>query len=81
MWDLRCADSSLRGLVHRLRAVNSTLDRLDRTLVAFLRKWSIPALRVSLGIVFVWSRSTSKGLEIYTVVVDTGSAEGGSLRK
>ena len=48
------ADSSLRGLVHRLRAVISTLDRLDRTVVAFLRKWSIPALRVSLGIVFVW---------------------------
>lgn len=28
--------------------------RLDAAIGRFLRKWSIPALRVSLGIVFVW---------------------------
>jgi uncharacterized membrane protein YkgB len=30
------------------------IDQVDRTISAFLRRWSIPALRVSLGIVFVW---------------------------
>ncbi len=28
--------------------------RVDATITRFLRRWSIPALRVSLGIVFVW---------------------------
>lgn len=32
----------------------ATIDRLDVTITAFLRRWSIPALRVSLGLVFVW---------------------------
>ena len=31
-----------------------TIDRLDSTISSFLRRWSIPALRVSLGVVFVW---------------------------
>lgn len=26
----------------------------DRTITGFLRRWSVPALRVSLGVVFVW---------------------------
>jgi putative oxidoreductase len=30
------------------------VDRLDRRIVAFLRRWGIPVLRVSLGLVFVW---------------------------
>ena len=30
------------------------IERLDRAVTTFLRRWSIPALRVSLGIVFVW---------------------------
>lgn len=30
------------------------IDQLDQTITSFLRRWSIPALRVSLGIVFVW---------------------------
>jgi uncharacterized membrane protein YkgB len=30
------------------------IDQVDQTISAFLRRWSIPALRVSLGIVFVW---------------------------
>lgn len=29
-------------------------ERLDRLVLGFLRRWAIPALRVSLGIVFVW---------------------------
>ena len=32
----------------------TTLDRIDNTVSKFLRRWSIPALRISLGIVFVW---------------------------
>jgi uncharacterized membrane protein YkgB len=31
-----------------------TIDRIDRSISSFLRRWSIPALRVSLGIVFIW---------------------------
>ena len=30
------------------------LDRIDRRIVQVLRRWSVPALRVSLGVVFVW---------------------------
>ena len=29
-------------------------DRFDRTVVAVLERWSVPLLRVSLGIVFLW---------------------------
>jgi uncharacterized membrane protein YkgB len=36
------------------RALATLIDRLDQTITAFLRRWSIPALRVSLGVVFVW---------------------------
>ena len=32
----------------------TTIDRIDESVSAFLRRWSIPALRVSLGAVFVW---------------------------
>ncbi len=32
----------------------TTIDRIDRSVSSFLRRWSIPTLRVSLGIVFVW---------------------------
>lgn len=32
----------------------TTIDRIDTSVSAFLRRWSIPALRVSLGLVFVW---------------------------
>jgi len=34
--------------------VNERFDRIDRTITSALRRWSLPALRVSLGIVFVW---------------------------
>lgn len=30
------------------------VDRLDERIVGFLRRWSIPALRVSVAIVFIW---------------------------
>jgi uncharacterized membrane protein YkgB len=30
------------------------LDRVDRRIAALLRRWSLTALRLSLGIVFVW---------------------------
>jgi len=29
-------------------------DRIDLRVTAFLRRWSVPALRVSVGIVFLW---------------------------
>ncbi len=32
----------------------TTIDRIDLMITTFLRRWSIPALRVSLGVVFVW---------------------------
>ena len=31
-----------------------SVDQLDLTITAFLRRWSIPMLRVSLGVVFIW---------------------------
>lgn len=31
-----------------------TIDRFDSMITAFLRRWSIPALRISLAIVFIW---------------------------
>jgi uncharacterized membrane protein YkgB len=34
--------------------VQRTFDRVDDVLVAALARWSIPALRVALGIVFIW---------------------------
>jgi len=30
------------------------LDRLDRTLSGIMRRWGVPALRLSLGVVFIW---------------------------
>lgn len=32
----------------------TTIDRIDLMITSFLRRWSIPALRVSLGVVFIW---------------------------
>lgn len=32
----------------------TTIDRIDTAISAFLRRWSIPTLRVSLAIVFIW---------------------------
>jgi hypothetical protein len=29
-------------------------DSIDRRISSLLRRWSLPALRVSLGVVFVW---------------------------
>jgi uncharacterized membrane protein YkgB len=34
--------------------MNRKLDAVDRTVIGLLRRWSVPALRASLGIVFVW---------------------------
>jgi uncharacterized membrane protein YkgB len=34
--------------------MKATFDRYDRLIVRFLQRWSIPLLRVSLGIVFLW---------------------------
>lgn len=34
--------------------MNELLSRVDRVLVPWLRRWSIPLLRVSLAVVFIW---------------------------
>ena len=34
--------------------MRSPVDRLDAVLIPFLQRWSLPALRWSLAIVFVW---------------------------
>lgn len=34
--------------------MSTLLDAVDARIVSFLRRWSIPILRVSLGIVFLW---------------------------
>lgn len=31
-----------------------TIDRADRLIIPWLRKWAIPTLRVSLAVVFIW---------------------------
>ena len=36
------------------RGVRETIRRVDDRVVSFLRRWSVPALRVSLAVVFVW---------------------------
>jgi uncharacterized membrane protein YkgB len=37
-----------------IRFLSERVDRIDRRIVGFLDRWGIPALRVSLGLVFVW---------------------------
>lgn len=37
-----------------LGRVKASFERYDRLIIRFLQVWSIPLLRVSLGIVFVW---------------------------
>src|SRR3990172_8159457 len=37
-----------------LGGVRESFDHLDERLVRLLARWSVPALRVSLGVVFVW---------------------------
>lgn len=32
----------------------TTVERIDARVSAFLRRWSIPALRISLAVVFIW---------------------------
>jgi uncharacterized membrane protein YkgB len=34
--------------------MKKSIDAIDRTIIGVLRRWSVPALRVSLAIVFVW---------------------------
>ncbi|MBA3637678.1 MAG: hypothetical protein H0W53_00035 [Acidobacteria bacterium] len=37
-----------------LPEVPEQVDRLDRTISTIMRRWGVPALRVSLAIIFVW---------------------------
>ena len=38
----------------RVQPTRSPIDHVDAAVTAFLRRWSIPALRVSLAVVFIW---------------------------
>ena len=37
-----------------IRSAWSLVDRIDLVIIPFLRRWAVPMLRVSLGVVFVW---------------------------
>jgi uncharacterized membrane protein YkgB len=37
-----------------VRSAWSAIDRIDLVIVPFLRRWAVPMLRVSLGVVFAW---------------------------
>lgn len=37
-----------------LRSAWSFVDRIDLVIIPFLRRWAVPLLRISLGVVFVW---------------------------
>ena len=37
-----------------MQAKKADLDRIDRAIAGFMRRWGVLALRLSLGIVFVW---------------------------
>jgi putative oxidoreductase len=37
-----------------LRSAWSLVDRIDLVIIPLLRRWAVPMLRVSLGVVFVW---------------------------
>ena len=37
-----------------VRSAWSLIDRVDLVIVPFLRRWAVPVLRLSLGVVFVW---------------------------
>ncbi len=46
--------TALRTSAKAVRSAWSLVDRVDLVIVPFLRRWSVPMLRVSLGLVFVW---------------------------
>ena len=48
------ADSRFTCGARILTGMRSVIARLDSVLVPWLRRWSLPALRISLGVVFVW---------------------------
>ena len=37
-----------------IRDKHGTLDRVDRRIAGFMARWGTPALRLSLGVIFVW---------------------------
>lgn len=37
-----------------MRNAQKTLDRVDQRIAGFMANWGTPALRVSLGIIFIW---------------------------
>jgi uncharacterized membrane protein YkgB len=46
--------SAIRTPAKAVRSAWSVIDRVDLVIIPFLRRVSVPVLRVSLGIVFVW---------------------------
>lgn len=37
-----------------LRPVPESLDAVDRRITGFMRRWGVVALRISLGVIFIW---------------------------
>ena len=35
-------------------SINIDFNRIDKAIAGFMRRWGVPALRVSLGIIFIW---------------------------
>ena len=59
---------------HESETVMHPIDRLDRRIAEFMRRWGFPALRISLGIIFIWfgvlkpiGISPAEGLVLATV--------------
>ena len=46
--------ASSRTPTKTVRSAWSIVHRVDLVVIPFLRRWAVPALRVSLGVVFVW---------------------------
>jgi uncharacterized membrane protein YkgB len=46
-----------RPFIHTMQVskpLNMNLDGIDRSIAALMRRWGIRALRISLGIIFIW---------------------------
>ena len=44
----------LEAAIDRLIGSSARLEALDRTIAGWMNRWSVPVLRIALGIVFVW---------------------------
>ncbi len=45
---------SSRDAIFRLQAIVGRLKRIDEAVVRWMNRWSVPALRITLAVVFIW---------------------------